>query len=309
MIYLNSENIQQNSPTVITIGNFDGVHIGHKQLIKTAVDYAKKNRLQSLVFSFNPHPKTVLMDQSPGQIFVSSEKASVFKEMGVDIFLEYPFSKELAEYSPHLFLEKILIDLLKCTALVLGENSRLGKGRKADIAQIKEIAKEYNINVFVESLLKDENGGNISSTKVREALLEGNIKNVNAMLGHSYFLSGTVLTGDRRGSKIGFPTANIQTEPSKILPKNGVYITTTTLPNGSIYPSVTNVGIHPTFKKEGMSVIIETFILDFNQDLYGKKIEVKFLEHIRGEKKFDGINELIAEINKDVQQARKYSYL
>ena len=303
MVHIKDKNIQQNFGTVVTIGNFDGVHVGHQQLVKTTVCYAQKNALRSLVFSFDPHPKTVLSGQLLEQIFVPLEKARVLTEMGVDIFVQYPFDINFSKYSFEQFFEKILVDQLKCAAIVLGENSRLGSGRSGDITQIKQTAASHGITVFVKELLKEKNGANISSTNIRQALFDGDIKKANTMLGRNYFLKGTVETGDRRGSKIGFPTANIKAQKEKILPKNGVYVTKTTLPNGITHPSVTNIGTNPTFQKQD-GVIIETHILDFDDNIYNQTIEVEFIERIRGEKKFLSIEELIAQIKTDAQYAR-----
>lgn len=305
MIHLRNKNIDQELPTVVTIGNFDGMHKGHIKLIKSVINHAKRNNLKSLVFSFNPHPRSVIKEEKVYHIFTSEEKARTLSQLGVDIFIEYPFDREFSIKTPQYFMEEIIYKKLKCAALAVGENYRFGKNGEGNITHILDFSKKHGIHIFVENLQKEENGENICSTKIRKAITDGEIVWANNILGRSYYIEGLVLEGDKRGSQIGFPTANIAPHPTKILPKNGVYITSTVLVDSATkYPSVTNIGVHPTF--EGSNILIETFILDFKQNIYNKNIGINFLQRIRNEKKFDNVNSLVRQIKLDVDMAREW---
>lgn len=303
MVHIRDIQIQQSESTIVAIGNFDGMHKGHAVLINRAVSKAKEIGVKSVVLTFSPHPRLVIKGENMPHIFTSNEKEKVVSEMGVDIFVEYPFTKEFANLSATYFIEEIIFKKLKAKAIVLGENYRFGKDGDGDVNLIKSFSLQNNIQVFVERLLKEEKEV-INSTRIRRAILEGNIKLANAMLGRSYFIQGTVLSGENLGSLIGFPTANVIPHPTKIIPKNGVYVTTTNINGEGNLPSITNVGIRPTFN--GKSVTIETHLLDFKEDIYNKKIGVNFLERIRDEKKFEAVGELVAQIGADVAVAKKW---
>ena len=303
MIHIQTKEIAQSKPTIITIGNFDGMHKGHVKLINETVSYAKEKGLQSLVLTFSPHPRVILRGEKVPHIFSSTEKAKALQEMGVDIFIEYPFDKEFANYSPKEFLQEILHNKLNASAIVVGENYHFGKHGTGDINMLQGFAKNHNIDLLVKQLQLQE-GATINSTSIRKAIQEGNISLANKMLGRAFYIDGIVLSGEQRGRQIGFPTANLIPHPTKVLPKNGVYITSTHVDGGAAQPSITNIGIKPTF--DGEAITIETHVLDFSADIYSKTIGINFLDRIRDEQKFSGLDELKENIKKDSDIARQY---
>ena len=311
MIHITTKDIKKYIPylqveeghTAVTIGNFDGMHRGHMTLMEATASYAKTHGLLSAVFSFAPHPREVIQGTILPHIFTSLEKERFVKKLGIDLFIEYPFDAEFAGRSPQFFLEEILKKQLQAKAVFVGENYRFGKKGAGDTNLMQSFGEDNGIHVHIQKLLS-KNGITINSTKVRETIAAGDITAANYMLGRPFSIAAFVVPGDQRGRKLGFPTANIiPADPKKILPKLGVYVTTTII-EGKERASITNVGYNPTF--EGDHIVIETFILDFSQDIYDEHIEVRFLERIRDEKKFDSMDDLIKQITKDVNYARQH---
>lgn len=305
MIHMTSTAIQASihQPTAVTIGNFDGMHRGHMSLMESAVAYAKQSNLLSVVFSFAPHPRDVITQTEFLHIFSSAEKRRFVANMGVDVFIEYPFDLAFAQQSPQFFLEEILRHQLKTQAIFVGENYRFGNKGSGDTALMQAYCQTHGIHMHIQPLLT-EGEVVLCSTTVREAIAVGQIAKANQILGRPFSIEAHVVPGDQRGRKMGFPTANIlPNDPKKILPKLGVYITRTII-NGQHTQSITNVGYNPTF--DGQHIVIETFILNFSRDIYDQHIEVQFLEHIRDEQKFDSMAALIAQITQDVAQAKAY---
>ena len=254
--------------TVVTIGNFDGIHIGHKKLITITKKYALDENLKSVVITFSPHPLEIVKNKSP---------------------FFYIFSEE----------ENILIEKLNCKILVVGEDYCFGKNRTGNVNVLKKICEEKGIKVIkISNIVID--GERVSSSIIRECLNNRNIKKANLLLNKPYYIFGKVVEGNKLGRTIGFPTANIIPTQNKLLPPDGVYITKTKY-NNRIYDSITNIGKNPTVNN--IDRTIETYIFDFNQNLYNQNIKVCFYDWIRGVKKFNGIGELKGQIAKDINIA------
>ncbi|MCL1936515.1 MAG: bifunctional riboflavin kinase/FAD synthetase [Defluviitaleaceae bacterium] len=305
MIHITNEKIEQKEQTAITIGNFDGIHKGHIKLIESTIKYAKEKKLKSLVFSFYPNPREVIKNTNLNYILTREEKKKLIKDLGVDVFVEYPFDKELAIKSPEYFLNDILKNKLNTKAIFIGENYRFGNLGKGDCSTILNFGDENGIYVSIENLL-NISSEKIDSTTIRKYILSGNVIKANLMLGRSFSLKGVVSIGNQRGRTLGFPTANIiPNDYKKILPQKGVYITSTFLFDiNKIFPSITNVGHNPTF--DDKSLVIETFIFNFSENIYNQIIEINFFDKIRNEKKFNNIEELKEQITNDVILAKKF---
>ncbi len=288
--------------TVVTIGNFDGLHIGHKKLITTTKKYALNNNLKSVVITFNPHPLEVIKNTKPFYyIFSEEEKTLEIEKENIDFFIKYPFNKDFASITPNEFID-ILINKLNCKILVVGEDYCFGKNRTGNIETLQNIGREKNIKVIkIPNIII--NGERASSTLIREAINNRNIKKANLILNKPYYILGKVVEGNKLGRTIGFPTANIIPPKNKLLPPDGVYITKTQV-GKNIYDSITNIGTNPTVNN--LHRTIETFIFDFNENLYNKIIQVYFYDYIRGVKKFNNIQELKAQISKDINIASNF---
>ena len=306
MIHINDLQIEQSENTAISIGNFDGMHTGHINLIKELRDRATKENLKSVIFSFYPHPKFIVTGKDIDLILTREEKISVIENMGIDLYVEYPFDKDFAETTPKYFIEEILAKKMKCKVLIIGEGYRFGKGQQGDINFIKEISKRLDIKVVVvpHEIYKSEK---LSSTNIRNLILKGDMQEVAKILHTPYFIKSSVIEGNKLGRTIGFPTANISIDSIKILPPNGVYITKTKIcKTKKEYKSITNIGFKPTV--QGNEKTVETFLLNFENDIYSDDIIVYFYERIRDEKKFNSLDELKEQIAKDVVQAKKIIY-
>ena len=285
--------------TVVTIGNFDGIHIGHKKLITITKKYALDENLKSVVITFSPHPLEIVKNKSPFfYIFSEEEKDMEIKKENVDYFIKYPFTKDFSNVSPEDFVN-ILIEKLNCKILVVGEDYCFGKNRTGNVNVLKKICEEKGIKVIkISNIVID--GERVSSSIIRECLNNRNIKKANLLLNKPYYIFGKVVEGNKLGRTIGFPTANIIPPKNELLQPDGVYITKTKY-NNRIYDSITNIGKNPTVNN--IDRTIETYIFDFNQNLYNQNIKVCFYDWIRGVKKFNGIGELKGQIAKDINIA------
>ena len=291
--------------SVVTIGNFDGIHLGHQALIGRCVAEAKARNLRSVVMSFRPHPVKVLFpERNIKRLFSYQDQQEALTAMGVDVFVVQAFSRALSELSPIRFLNEILLKPLNPQMLVVGYDFAFGAHRQGSIPFLKNFCEENQIDLHIESPVRWQ-GEIISSSLLRRWIEEGEMKRVNHCLGRSFYLRGVVEKGAGRGKQIGFPTANIFTD-TETFPRKGVYISKTWL-HGKPWLSVTNVGDNPTFGSQNRRPIqVETHILDFDQDIYGDSLKVEFIDYLRPEKKFSGIEELVAQIGQDVRAARDY---
>jgi len=301
-VFVGIENINRtlNRP-VLTIGNFDGVHLGHQALFQRVKQRAQSLDGESVVMTFHPHPVEVL---SPGNgpLFITehARKLELIEGCTIDTTIVIPFSHEFAAMSAREFVEGILVNKVGVKALVVGYDYRFGKGREGDIEFLRKLGDEHGFEVEAVSGIK-MNETVVSSTAIRQFIQEGQLREANALLGRPYEISGTVVKGrDRGGRVLGFPTANICLS-RQAPPKLGVYVVRVEV-NGKIYGGAANLGYNPTFGDTDLSV--EVHILDFNEDIYGKPVTIHFLERLRDEKRFSGPVELTEQIRKDVQKAR-----
>ena len=304
MIISNDFNIfeeNEKKETVVTIGNFDGLHIGHKKLISTTKKYALDRNLKSVLITFNPHPIEVLKNIPFLRIFSEQEKNIEIEKENIDFFIRYPFTKEFALISPIDFVS-ILSNKLNCKVLVVGEDYCFGRNRAGNVETLKKLGKESNIEVIVVSNIIID-GERVSSSIIRNCIKEKNIKKANMLLNRPYYILSKVVEGNKLGRTIGFPTANIIPLENKILPPDGVYITKT-IYEGKTYKSITNIGTNPTVNN--IHKTIETYIFDFNENLYGEYIKVCFYDWIRGVEKFDGIESLKKQICKDIDVVNNF---
>jgi len=286
---------------VVTIGNFDGVHKGHQALINTAKQRAKELGGSTVVITFNPHPVKVLCPNCDLRFITPHyEKLSILSNLGVDYTIVIPFSKEFASITAHEFIESYLVQGLGVKWMVVGYDYHFGKGREGNIEMLKNYGNRYGFGVDTLPEISIE-GFVVSSTAIRKIIQEGRVHFAAKLLGRSYSITGPVLKGrDRGGKLLGFPTANVDVS-DHVVPKEGVYASWVSF-EGKTYKGATNIGFNPTFGDNQLS--LEVHILDFSGNLYGKEITVSFEHYVRGEKKFSGVEELIAQINQDVDLIR-----
>ncbi len=283
-------------PCTIALGTFDGLHLGHKDVIGSAKEYAQQQGERLAVFTFSNHPLSLIKPELvPVALFTQEEKHACFEAMGVDLLLDIPFDEALANLSPQEFLQKLSV--LNFSCLVVGENFTFGKQGAGNIHTLTVFAQENNCKLIVRPLVSD-NQTVISSTAIRHLIVAGEVAKARYMLGRAYSLSGTVVRGNRRGNKIGFPTANLALEAAKIaVPSVGVYAVKVYI-DGKCYQGMGNIGNNPTFG-DLEEARLEVNIFDYDGNLYGKEITVAFYERIRGEVKFGGVDELVKQLEKD----------
>lgn len=292
------DEIIKDTNSFVTVGTFDGLHVGHRRIIEKLKESASSVNGRSVVVTFSPHPRTVFKSSDPVKLITTlEEKIELFNETGIDVLWIINFTKEFASLTSEEFVSKYLVERLGMKGIIIGHDHRFGKGRDGDEQKLNLIGKQYGFTVTsVEAV--SVNGENASSSKIRRALSEGDIKLAELYLGRRYSFRGEVIVGERRGRLLGFPTANVGSYgEDKQLPANGVYAVKVKIEDRTLN-GVINIGKRPTFKDDDI-IIPEVHILDFNEDVYGKKIEVIFVERIRGEVKFSSKEELIEQINTD----------
>ena len=296
-IYQSTINFSTNRKTIITIGTFDGVHLGHQSILKKVVEAKENNTYESSLLTFFPHPRMVLQqDTSIKLLNTIDEKAELLDKFGIDNLIIHPFDAAFSNLSAEEFVKEILVDRLNIHKIIIGHDHRFGKNRTADIGDLILFGKKYGFEVEQISA-KEIDEIAISSTKIRKALLDGNIKLANEYLGYPYFISGKVVDGKKIGRTIGFPTANIQINESyKLLPKNGVYIVSSEIKN-VLHFGMMNIGNNPTLGDNEQSIEIHFF--DLKEDIYNENLQIAFLENIREEHKFNSITELQTQLEKD----------
>lgn len=292
---------EQIRKAMVTIGNFDGVHVGHQQIMRRLVNEAHAENRKAVVMTFDPHPKMVLHpDIHPFYLITTvQEKINLLEQLGIDAVVMLKFSHEFAKISAESFVKDILWHNLRVKKIFIGHNYAFGNDKKGNDAYLKECGKELGFDVEVIDAVRMDRA-DISSTRVRKTILEGNVRESWKLLGRPYNVRGVVIAGHRRGAKLGFPTANIKPE-KELIPPRGVYAVKAEL-DGGIRDGVLNIGYNPTFEDKQLS--IELHIIDFDRDLYGKNINVLFIDRIRNEVKFSGPDALVAQIKQDVEKAR-----
>jgi riboflavin kinase / FMN adenylyltransferase len=288
-------------PVVVALGNFDGVHLGHQTVLVAALEGARRLRGRVVAATFWPHPRSVLgAGESPGLLTTIEDRREALSRYGADEVRTIPFDRALSRKSPEEFVEDVLVGELGAHAVVVGENFRFGYKAAGDFGDLQRLMRERGGDAHAVEV-RDE-GGEISSTRIRSLLLEGDASGAGKLLGRPYAVRGEVVAGDRRGRTIGFPTANVKQDPAVVVPARGVYACLVQIGEQS-RAACTNVGVAPTFERGDDR--IEAHLVDFEGDLYGRIVEVAFLERIRGERRFSGIEELKEQIVRDVQEARR----
>ncbi len=303
-IIRNLSDVQFSKDTVLTLGTFDGIHLGHQQIINAVIEKAKHGKKRSFVITFDPHPRKVLSKDDKVYLLSSlDEKIEMFDKLGVENLFIINFTKEFSGQSAETFIKKYLVDGVGLNDIVIGYDHHFGKGRGGNADTLTAIGTEENFNTtIIPSYLLDDRI--ISSTKIRNALTDGDVALAAQMLGRYYQFSGTVVGGDKRGKSLGYPTANIELEAQeKLLPLIGIYAVKVRL-SSITYNGLLSIGRRPTFYTDG-EVVSEVYIYDYDKQIYGEKITIELVERLRGEEKFNSKDELIAQMNKDKENGIK----
>lgn len=294
-----NKDIQIHGNTAVALGNFDGIHIGHQALIKTVVQKSKEKGLIPAVFTFNNHTLKFLKNNTVGCLLSKNRKKEILKDLDVELLYMIDFDETIRHLSPEDFVKIVLVDKLKTKLVVVGFNYRFGYKGMGNTEVLKELGKQYGFEVIViEPVIIDNDI--VSSSLIRQLIANGNILKANKMLGREFTVEGKIIRGKSIGKTLGFPTANLELNCNYVVPKLGVYKTSAYI-NGIELPSITSVGYNPTFGSEFVS--IETHILNYNENLYDKEIQVAFESFVREEMKFNNKEELIYQINKDISFA------
>lgn len=301
-IYRTLDQIKESFPNAcVTIGNFDGVHLGHQLLFTEVVGRSSRCEGTSVAVTFDPHPLQVLRPEGIKLISTCEQKAELIEHAGIDVLVIIPFSMKMAAITADSFVDDILLKTIGVRELVVGYDYAFGKGRAGNIDFLKKQGAEKEFSVTVVDA-HYEDGMLVSSTKVRELVADGKMAYARKLLGRYYQIRGEVQRGKQRGGKeIGFPTANLSMDREDLIPKMGVYVCQV-ICFGKCYGGVLNIGVNPTFGEDRL--VAETHIFDFKEDIYGKPIKVNLLRFLRSEKKFSGIKELSAQITRDVSEAK-----
>ncbi len=304
-IFNNISETKELTNTIVTIGTFDGVHLGHQKIINRLLELKKQYGGETLLFTFDPHPRKVLF---PNQndlklITTTEEKCDLLKQFGIDNVLVFPFTKEFSQMSASDYISNIISEKLKTKTLVIGYDHHFGTNREGNINTLKQVCEKHNFNVE-EISAKEIDQLNVSSTRIRKAIEDGNIEIANRFLGYTFFIKGQVVKGKQLGRTIGYPTANVQiNDIDKIKPKTGVYAVKVIL-NNKGYFGMLNIGFNPTTDSDKLQKI-EVNIFDFDEDIYGQTIKIEFVKHLRNEVKFANLDELKQQLGKDKQDCLK----
>ena len=289
--------------TVITLGKFDGLHRGHELLMENLLNWREKYRYKAVVFTFDIPPRQQVNGVDTRVLTTNEEKRAIFERSGVDYLIECPFTPEVMCMEPKAFIEW-MVNALHARCFVIGNDFRFGHNRAGDYEVLRQYAVEFGYEVVVLDKIQ-EDGRDISSTYIREEIGQGHIEKANNLLGYEFFAKSMIIHGKQLGRKIGIPTINMEFPPEKLLPPNGVYVTRV-LMDGVWHKGVTNVGCKPTVSDSHL-IGVETHILDFSGNVYGKEAEVCFLHYIRPEQKFASIEELQAQMERDVMTSRQFN--
>lgn len=297
------EEFNINKKTVLALGTFDGLHTAHKHVIEKVVELAKENNFLSVVYTFSNHPKEMSQSvETPKRLITPDQKIDIIKSLGVDILILVPFDEVQLNIEAEEFLQRIIVEKIKAKHVVVGFDFRFGKNAKGCVNMLKDQSKILGYDVDIIDPIRYE-GMIISSTMIRNYLLSGKVEHANDLLGRKYCIRGTVVVGRQVGRKLGFPTINLNTEYEMSVLKPGVYATETKF-NNQIFYSVTNVGFNPTFNQNNFNV--ETHIINYDGDLYDLEVEILFNKFIREEVKFNTVDELVNQINRDVLHVKSF---
>lgn len=297
-VFNSIKDLTKDKNTILTLGTFDGIHPGHLKIIDKLLNCSREKGYRNLVITFYPHPRTVLSTDNKVKLLTTNEEKKILLEkQGVENLLTINFNREFASLSGEEFIYDYLVNGIGISGIVLGHDHHFGKGRSGNIDLLKKIGaiEDFSITTIDAFYV---NGEVVSSTKIRNALNEGDLSRANTLLGRNYSFSGTVISGDKRGRELGYPTANIKlSSQDKLLPAFGVYAVKIILGKED-YIGLLSIGKRPTFYNEG-DVVTEVFIFDFNNEIYGEEVTIELVERLRGEEKFNSASELIVQMNKD----------
>ncbi len=306
-VYYALEDFSSLQNAVVTTGTFDGVHVGHRKILNQLTKTAKSCEGESVLLTFHPHPRIVLQPDINLKLLNSQqEKIELLKETGLDHLIIHPFTKEFSRTKSLNFVRDYLVNQIGASKLVIGYDHHFGRNREGSFEHLKEFGPLYGFEVE-EIAAEDVDQITVSSTKIRKALSEGDIATANEYLGYHYSLTGKIVTGDRIGAEMGFPTANMLIDDTlKLVPGHGIYAVEVEFPAtpGVLYQGLCNIGMRPTFS--GKLKTIETYILDFKREIYGEQMSVRFSKYLRPEVKFAGRDELIKQMHQDVVEARSF---
>jgi riboflavin kinase/FMN adenylyltransferase len=296
-IFHSIKDFSSTKKTILTLGTFDGVHLGHQKILERIIDNTANNKYESLVLTFFPHPRMVLQENSEIKLLnTMEEKVYLMENMGIQNLVIHPFDTVFSQLTAEEFVRTVLVNQFDIHKIIIGHDHRFGRDRTANIDDLISFGKQYGFEVEQISV-QEINDLSISSTKIRKAISQGNMPLANEYLGYDYFLSGTVFKGKQLGRTIGFPTANIKIEEDyKLIPHNGVYAVKSIINQKTIF-GMMNIGFNPTVSGEKLS--IEVHFFDFDTDLYEQKIKVSILKYIRAEQKFDSVDLLTEQLEKD----------
>jgi riboflavin kinase / FMN adenylyltransferase len=302
-VYQSLEDIKAINRPVLTLGMFDGVHIGHQSILKQLNTIAEEIGGESVLITFNPHPRMVLQPNCDLKFLNTlAEKEDVLKQFGLKHLIIQSFTREFSQVTSVEFVKNLLVDQLHIDTLVIGYDHHFGKNREGNFEQLQVLSKDYGFNLIQLQAI-EENDTAVSSTKIRNALIEGNIAYANKALNYHYPISGKVVHGDKIGRTLGFPTANLDVDPNKLIPKDGVYAVDVFVEDKK-YLGLLSIGFRETVTNS-REHRVEVNIVDFNQDIYGETIRLEFLGKLRDEKKFNSLEELISAMNMDKENALK----
>lgn len=303
-IYNSINDFVSSKKTIVTLGTFDGVHVGHHAILDQICNIATQENLESVLLTFFPHPRLIVSNNYDIKLLNTiEEKSDLLEKIGIQSFIIHPFDKTFSELSPREFVFQVLVEKLNIQKIIIGHDHKFGKNRAADFSDLIAFGKEFGFEVE-EISAQQINEVAVSSTKIRNSLLEGNISLANEYLGYPYVLTGIVVKGKQLGRTIGFPTANIEIpEDYKLIPKNGVYIVTANV-NDRIVQGMMNIGVKPTLGENKLA--IEVHLLHFDADIYQQNIQVHILERLRDEQKFDSFELLKSQIEIDKQNTLLY---
>lgn len=303
-IFKSIKDFSSDKKTILTLGTFDGVHKGHQKILKKITQGTENGKYESLVLTFFPHPRMVLQENSDIKLLNTiEEKIYLLEAIGIENLVIHPFDEIFSQLTAEDFVRTVLVDQFNIHKIIIGHDHRFGKNRTANIDDLIDFGEKYGFEVEQISV-QEINDISVSSTKVRKSLLEGNMALANKYLGYNYFLSGTVVKGKQLGRTIGFPTANIKIEEDyKLIPHNGVYVVRSVINEKTVF-GMMNIGFNPTVSGEKLT--IEIHFLDFDTNLYDQKITVSILKYLRPEQKFDSLDLLTQQLEKDKNSALTY---
>jgi len=303
-IFYSINDFESPKKTILTLGTFDGVHAGHRKILERLTQNVENGKYESLVLTFFPHPRMVLQEQSGIKLLNTiPEKIDLLEKIGIENLVIHPFDESFSRLTAQKFVKNVLVDKFHTQKIIIGHDHRFGRDRTANIDDLITFGKQYDFEVEQISV-QEVNDVSISSTKIRNALMEGNMALANEYLGYEYFLTGTIFKGKQLGRTIGFPTANLQIEENhKLIPRNGVYVVKSAINQKTVF-GMMNIGFNPTVAGENLS--IEVHFFDFDADLYDQKIRVSILEYLRSEQKFDSVDLLKEQLEKDKNTALAY---